>query len=264
MDISGGYTLHAPREQVWDALLDPDILKRTVPGAESLERTGDNEYAVRMNVAVAGIKGAYRGTLKLLDAQRPDSYRIVVDGTGARGILHGDGTVRLEAGESGATVVRYSGQAQLGGTIASVGTVVASAAANMLIKQYFTRLADLLPTSTAPAAAPALAAASVAAPAPTSAPPTSAPPAEALSTVAPGNAQVSQPAAAPEAPPISPATPAEPVAPAAAAMAAPVSSTYADNNIASGQTSARTIGAIASVVAIVIVALVIWLIVSRQ
>ena len=261
MDISGSYTLHAPREQVWDALLDPDILKRTVPGCESLERTGDNEYAARLHVGVAGIRGIYDGTLKVLDTLQPDSYRLIVDGTGTRGILHGDGMVRLEAHDPGETVVRYSGQARLGGTVASVGMQVASGAANMLIKQYFAHLADLLPTSATAAVASEAAAVSVAAPAPANATA-----AEALSTAAPADEQVSQPAVAPAAVPISPVAPAEaPAAPiAAAAMAAPASSTYVDGNSASEQTSARTIGAIASVVAIVIVVLVVWLLVSRQ
>jgi uncharacterized protein len=167
MDISGNYTLYAPREVVWNALLDPETLKRTVPGCESLEQTGENEYAVRMNVGVAGVKGSYDGTLRVLDAQKPESYRMVVDGTGARGILHGDGTLHLEAKDAGTTVVRYTGQAQIGGAIASVGMRVAGGAANMLIKQYFVRLADLLPSipaaSEATSEAPAAPAATMAA-----------------------------------------------------------------------------------------------------
>lgn len=147
MDISGSYTLSAPREQVWNALLDPDTLKRALPGCESAERTGDNDYAVRLNVDVAGVKGAYNSSLHVLNAQRPDSYRVIVDSTGVRGILHGDGVVRLEAKDTGTTVVHYSGQAQLGGAIAGLGVQVASGAANLLIRQYFTRLENMLPAA---------------------------------------------------------------------------------------------------------------------
>jgi uncharacterized protein len=160
MDISGSYTLYAPREEVWKALLDPEALKRTVPGCESLEQIGENEYAVRMSVGVAGVKGVYDGTLQVLDAQKPDSYRMVVDGAGTRGILHGDGTLHLEAKDASTTVVRYTGQAQLGGAIASVGMRMAGGAANMIIKQYFVRLAKLLPSmpATSEAPSPAMAA----------------------------------------------------------------------------------------------------------
>jgi uncharacterized protein len=263
MDISGSYTLSAPREQVWNALLDPDMLKRTVPGCESLERTGDNLYAVRMSVGVAGIKGIYHGTLKLLDIQRPDSYRIVVDSTGTRGILHGDGALRLEAQDSGTTVVSYSGRAQLGGTIASIGMRVAGAAANMLIKQYFARLAELLPASAPPAGSPAVTVASV--PASTSAgtaavpvAAVSTPPVETLSAVA---------AAVTEAPP-APAVPVAPVAPVASVAApvvpvAPAPGPAAGAATTSARNRTRTIGAVVGIAVIVIVALVIWLALSR-
>lgn len=173
MDISGSYTLYAPREEVWKALLDPETLKRAVPGCESLEPIGENEYAVRMNVGVAGVRGIYDGTLQVLDAQKPASYRMVVDGAGTRGILHGDGTLHLEAKDAGTTVVRYTGQAQLGGGIASVGMRMAGGAANMLIRQYFVRLAGLLPNmpATAEAPAPAMAATASAPAAPDTASP---------------------------------------------------------------------------------------------
>ncbi len=59
MEIADSYTLHASREQVWNALLDPATLKRSVPGCELLEQTGDNAYTMRLNVRVAGIKGVY-------------------------------------------------------------------------------------------------------------------------------------------------------------------------------------------------------------
>ncbi|HEU5349431.1 MAG TPA: carbon monoxide dehydrogenase subunit G [Ktedonobacterales bacterium] len=249
MDISGSYTLHAPREQVWNALLDPDTLKRTVPGCESLEQTGDNEYAVRLNVGVAGVKGTYDGALKVLEVKQPDSYRMVVDGTGARGILHGDGVLRLDAQDAGTTVVRYSGQAQLGGTIASIGMRVAGGAANMLIKQYFARLARQLPTSAMPATSETAVAGST---------PAEVTPAEATPVIASAESQMPPFTVSPASPPPAPtedrATPATPATPATA-----VGPT--DGSIASEQQRSRLIGTI--VVAIIIVLLIVWLIVSR-
>ncbi len=189
MDISGSYTLNAPREQVWNALRDPGALKRAIPGCESLEQTGDNAYTVRLNVGVAGVKGIYNGSLHVLDAQAPETYHLVMDGTGARGILHSDGVLRLEAQATETTVVHYAGQAQLGGAIASVGPLVATGAANRLIKEYFSRLADLLP------------------------------PASATTGVAAEEPMASEPSAAPAPAPAVPAAAAQP--PAAAAVVAP-------------------------------------------
>lgn len=164
MDISGSYTLYAPRERVWAVLLDPDVLKQTIPGCERLDMQGEDTFLLRLNVGVASIKGIYDGTLRLSDIHPPDRYHMTVDGKSARGVLHGDGALSLEARDANTTVVSYSGQAQLGGPIASVGMRVANGAANMLIKAYFSKLADLL-TTNAPveATAPAVATAPVAA-----------------------------------------------------------------------------------------------------
>lgn len=144
MDISGSYTLYAPRERVWAALLDPDMLKQAIPGCERLDKEGEDTYLLRLSVGVAAVKGVYDGTLRLADPQPPQRYRMIVDGKGTRGVLHGDGTLALEARDANTTVVSYSGQAQLGGPIAGVGMRIAGSAANMLIKSYFARLTDAL------------------------------------------------------------------------------------------------------------------------
>ena len=160
MDISGSYTLYAPRQRVWAALLDPDVLKSTIPGCERLEKKDEDTYLLRLNVGVAAVKGVYDGTLRLAALQPPQRYHMIVDGKGARGVLHGDGTLSLEARDANTTSVSYSGQAQLGGPIAGVGMRIAGSAANMLIKSYFARLADVLaqgapvPAGAASAASP--------------------------------------------------------------------------------------------------------------
>lgn len=154
MDISGNYTLYAPRERVWAALLDPDLLKQTIPGCERLDKEREDTFLLRLNVGVASVKGVYDGKLRLSDLHPSEHYHLTVDGKGARGVLHGDGTLSLDARDATTTVISYTGKAQLGGPIASVGMRVAGSAANMLIKTYFSRLADLLAesASVAPAA----------------------------------------------------------------------------------------------------------------
>jgi len=274
MDISGSYTLNAPREQVWDALLDPDLLKRAIPGCESLEPTGDNQYAMRLNVDVAGVKGAYQGTMRILDAQKPESYRVVVDGAGARGILHSDGVLRLQVNNAGATDIHYSGQTQLGGAVASIGAQVARGAASMLLKRYFGRIASLLPAMAAvPATASVASVVSVASVAPVAVP--DAPPTPSASET---------PA---EAPPVAVTAPIEPPptsasadpAPAVAAATAPVetistpapapapSGLYAppppsDGSIESQRGSAGSLGVIIAILAVVIVVIAVLVVVG--
>jgi carbon monoxide dehydrogenase subunit G len=300
MDISGSYTLNAPREQVWDALLDPDLLKRAIPGCESFEQTGNNQYAMRLNVDVAGVKGVYQGTMRVLDAQKPESYRVVVDGAGARGILHSDGVLSLQVNDAGTTDIRYSGQAQLGGAVASIGAQVARGAASMLLKRYFSRIASLLPAVSVEPAAAAVAsvapfapvAASVAAPpipeasappavaAPAEPPPTSAPadpasvaadaapvaaPVEMFSTPAPAPAEpepyAPPPPAAPVVEPPPPASPIPPVVPATA-PAVPARAPLAVSSVESQRGSAGSIGAIIAILAVVVVVIVVLVVVG--
>lgn len=282
MDVSGSYTLRTPREQVWDGLLDPDILKSSLPGCESVERTGDNIYAIRMNVDVAGIKGSYQGTLQLMNAQRPESFRLVVDGTGVRGILHGDGVVRLEAPDAGTTVVHYSGQVQLGGAIASVGTQVGTGAANRLIKQYFAHLATRLPEVAMAAPAPLTVDALM--PPPTAPIIQPHPPAHLAEPVTAGTPEpvdaLMPPPTAPIIQPRPPAhfeepTQAQPAESGAVATAAEPSTPVrapATNNVPQPQfsnggtgtekNSARTIGIVIAIIAALIVVVVVWLLIG--
>ncbi|HST90293.1 MAG TPA: carbon monoxide dehydrogenase subunit G [Ktedonobacterales bacterium] len=223
MDISGTYTLSAPREHVWSALRDPDTLRRTIPGCERLERADDGSYNVRLNVGVAAVKGVYDGKLRLTDLDPPARYRIVVDGKGLRGVLHGDGVLTLDAPDANTTVVSYQGTALLGGALAGVGNRLAGGAASMLIKSYFAKLGETVGAAGVAdvASAPAMAAAPTAMP---SAPVEPAPPA-----VAPAPAAAMPAAAMPEPPPApAPAAPIMSVAPEplenlAAAMPAPAS-----------------------------------------
>jgi carbon monoxide dehydrogenase subunit G len=142
MDVSGHYTLYVPQERVWAALLDPAVLHRVVPGCEVLEQAEDGNYRGRVRVGVAAVQGTYDGTLRLVDPRPPEDCRIVADGKGVRGIIHGEGTIHLAAADESTTVVTYTGKAQLGGPIASVGTRVVGAAATMLIRSFFAALAD--------------------------------------------------------------------------------------------------------------------------
>jgi uncharacterized protein len=150
MEISGSYTLYAPRERVWAFLLDPAQLKATIPGCEELEQLGQDRYRLRLNVGVAAVKGVYNGTLALGDLRPPESYSITVEGSGASGVLHGNGTLTLEAPSPNTTIVTYQGQAQIGGAIASLGSRMAQHAARTLINQFFARVADGLAAAETP------------------------------------------------------------------------------------------------------------------
>lgn len=143
MKIEGTYEIHAPRERVFAALVNSEILQRCIPGCESLERTGDDVYVATMKAGIGPVKGTFKGNVHLKDMQPPEHYRMTVDGKGGPGFVKGSGNFHL-AEADGATIVKYEGEMQVGGVIASVGQRMIEAAAKMLAAQFFKSLEEEL------------------------------------------------------------------------------------------------------------------------
>lgn len=140
MKIEGKHQIDAPRIRVYDALINPEVLQRTIPGCERLERTGEGTYAATIRAGVGSIKGVFNGTVKLEDLRSPEHFRMVVEGKGAPGFLKGSGDLDLEDA-GGGTSVNYTGNVQVGGTIASVGQRMINSTVKMMATQFFTALA---------------------------------------------------------------------------------------------------------------------------
>ncbi|HVS21467.1 MAG TPA: carbon monoxide dehydrogenase subunit G [Pyrinomonadaceae bacterium] len=139
MKIEGTHELHAPRERVYAALIDPEVLQRCIPGCESLEKTDENSYAAILKAGVGAIKGTFKGNVKLEDMRAPEHYRIVVDGKGGPGFVKGSGDFDLEE-KNGGTLIKYTGEMQVGGTIAGIGQRMIQGAAKMMASRFFTAL----------------------------------------------------------------------------------------------------------------------------
>ncbi|HEX5692076.1 MAG TPA: carbon monoxide dehydrogenase subunit G, partial [Roseiflexaceae bacterium] len=169
MKITGTYTIDAPQDQVWEALNDMEVLARIVPGCERLEQTGDNEFEGTVKIGIQTIKGTYSGRIRLEDIQPPNHYKLVASGRSANGVVDGSGTVDLSE-QDGKTVLKYGGDAQIGGVLASVGQRLIEGASKQMINQSLKALVEQInarangskvddtPTSTAapePAAEPA-------------------------------------------------------------------------------------------------------------
>jgi uncharacterized protein len=139
MKLAGTHQIDAPRERVYELLINPEVLKRTIPGCERLDKTGENTFATTIRTGIGSIKGVFNGTVHLEDLRRPEHFRLVVEGKGAPGFLKGSGDLDLEA-KSDTTIVNYTGDVQVGGTIASVGQRMIQATAKMMAAQFFTAL----------------------------------------------------------------------------------------------------------------------------
>lgn len=188
MELKGIHQFNAPIDAVWAALLDPKVLAQALPGGDQLEQIGENDYRAAMQVRVGPVQGRFEGTVELSDLRPLQGYRMKVTGQGTAGFVNGEGNLRLEANGDG-TLLRYDGEVQVGGRIASVGQRLLDSTAKSIIRQGFKALDEQLQARLAPAPPPAPAA-----------PPAEEPAAPPAPTPAPAPS-VPQPEAAPGAPP---------------------------------------------------------------
>jgi carbon monoxide dehydrogenase subunit G len=175
MNLTGEYRLAAPREAVWRALNDPDILRRSIPGCESVDKLSDTELTAKVTLAIGPMKARFSGKVTLADLDPPQpgkesaGYTIAGEGQGGvAGFGKGKANVTLDAAtdEQGgaATVLRYQAEAQVGGKIAQLGARLIDATAKKLADEFFGRFAAIIN-------APAPSAGTGAATAPMTAPP---------------------------------------------------------------------------------------------
>ena len=140
MKIGGTYNLPAAQARTYNLLQDPEVLARCMPGCDHLSRTGEGEYEMKMKMAISSIQGLFAGKVRIADPNPPQSFRLTVEGTGKVGFVKGDGLLNLAAQAEG-TEVRYEGEVQVGGMIASVGQRLMDTTAKLIIKRFFDKLA---------------------------------------------------------------------------------------------------------------------------
>ena len=134
MELNGTYTFDAPRQVIWDALMDPDVLARILPGVEKLDKVSDTEFTGVMNVRVGPVQGKFKGKVTLSDLQEPEHFVMVVDGRGAAGFIKGSGDATLVE-EDGKTILTYGGSGDVGGKIASVGQRLVETTGKSIVRQ---------------------------------------------------------------------------------------------------------------------------------
>jgi carbon monoxide dehydrogenase subunit G len=145
MEMIGEQMIPASQQVVWDALNDPAVLKACVPGCESIERIGEDEYQVLMVARVGPVAARFKGRLALSDIQPPESYAITFEGQGgAAGFAKGGAKVRLVAENPGATRLAYEAKASVGGKLAQIGSRLVDAAARKVADDFFRNFNDKL------------------------------------------------------------------------------------------------------------------------
>jgi carbon monoxide dehydrogenase subunit G len=159
VNLDGSAVLHAEPEKVWSVITDPAVLARTIPGCESLEQVGDDEYKMNVTVGVGAIRGTYAGEVRLSDKDHPKSYVMHASGAGGPGNVRATVKIGLEPSSEGTTLT-YSADAVVGGPVAGVGQRMMTGVAKRMAGQFFKAIDNeltgaVVPISAAPSAAAA-------------------------------------------------------------------------------------------------------------
>src|SRR5262249_19875724 len=148
----GTATLESPRDQVWEALNDPAVLVRTIPGCQRLEAVGPDEYRVTVNAGGAAIQGVYDGEVRLSDQRPPDRFVLKARGAGGPGTVDATIVVSLASDEDNRTRLTYDADAIVGGMLGGVGQRMLTAVTKRTANEFFTNVDSALRSPFAAAA----------------------------------------------------------------------------------------------------------------
>ncbi|QND49369.1 carbon monoxide dehydrogenase subunit G [Rhizobium lusitanum] len=137
MDMTGEERIAAPRDAVWAALNDPDILKQCIPGCQSLERISPTQLTATVKLKIGPVSASFNGDVTLSNINAPESYTISGEGKGGiAGFAKGGADVVLKA-DGDETILQYQARAQVGGKIAQLGSRLVDSSAKKLAQQFF-------------------------------------------------------------------------------------------------------------------------------
>ena len=144
MQLTGEYRIPAPRERVWEMLNDPDVLRASIPGCQSLEAEGSDKFKAKVTAKVGPVKATFNGEVTLEDLNPPESYRIVGEGKGGvAGFAKGGADIQLaEDGEE--TLLSYQVEAQVGGKLAQIGNRLIDSTARKMADDFFSRFVAIV------------------------------------------------------------------------------------------------------------------------
>jgi len=137
MQLTGERVIPAPIEKTWAALNDPEILKASIKGCESLEKSGEDEFMAALKIKIGPVNARFKGKLNLENVLPPNSYTIRFEGQGGvAGFGKGSADVSLES-QGDTTLLKYESNAQVGGKIAQIGSRLVDSAAAKIAQEFF-------------------------------------------------------------------------------------------------------------------------------
>ena len=144
MKVEGDHLFKAPREVVFEMFNDPDALGAAVPGMQKMVKIDESHYEAVLGIRVGPVSANFSGTLALTDVVPPESVTLIVEGKGGAGFVKGVGYVKFEDLGDQTTLLKYTGEANIGGTLASVGQRMIDSVAKSMFKTVFEKLEKIL------------------------------------------------------------------------------------------------------------------------
>jgi carbon monoxide dehydrogenase subunit G len=153
MEMQGSRQIAAPREVVWAALNDAEVLKSAIPGCQTLTGSPDEGFSAVVKQKVGPVSATFEGAVRLTDVVPLESYTIVGEGKGgAAGFAKGQAAVSLADGENGGTLLTYDVKANVGGKLAQLGSRLIDGFAKKMADTFFANFATAVePPAEAPA-----------------------------------------------------------------------------------------------------------------
>jgi hypothetical protein len=144
MKVEGDHLFKAPREVVFEMFNDPDALGAAVPGMQKMVKIDESHYEAVLGIRVGPVSANFSGTLALTDVVPPESVTLMIEGKGGAGFVKGVGYVKFENLGDETTLLKYTGEANIGGTLASVGQRMIDSVAKSMFKTVFEKLEKIL------------------------------------------------------------------------------------------------------------------------
>ena len=140
--MTGEYKIPASQEKVWDALNDPEILAKCIPGCQELNKDSETELSATVKSKVGPVSATFKGKVTISELDPPNSYRISGEGSGGvAGFAKGGAEVKLSGADDG-TVLTYVANAQVGGKLAQIGSRLIDSTAKKMANEFFGKFAE--------------------------------------------------------------------------------------------------------------------------
>ena len=143
MKLSGSYQINLKKQKVWEALNNPEILKKTIPGCEEFKKNSDTEFSATATNKIGPFNASFTGDIELKDLDPPNSYKIIGSGNSSVGFATGEALVKLEDSNEG-TKLTYVVEANVGGKIAQVGSRLIDMTAKKMADIFFKKFSELI------------------------------------------------------------------------------------------------------------------------